>query len=290
MELQDNRNDRRCRAWCFTLNNYTAGDYDQVEAFMEECRYAVVGKESGENGTPHLQGYCYFRNAKRFSTLKAKLARAHWEPAIGTPIQNRAYCSKEGDFKEWGECPTRGPTGNGGNSGGENERERWELAKQHAIAGSLDEIPGDIYIRCYSSLKTIKKDHMGRPDRLRDICGIWIYGEAGFGKSHRAREMSDDEAYMKMCNKWWDGYQEEDDVVIDDWDRNHHVLAHHLKIWADKYAFIAETKGGAIFIRPKRIIVTSQYSIDQVWDDVETRAAIHRRFREVHMVAYNVVA
>jgi len=281
MELQDNRNDRRCRAWCFTFNNYTPGDYDTVETFMEECRYAVVGKEGSANGTPHLQGYCYFRNAKRFSTVKAKLARAHWEPAIGTPIQNRTYCSKEGNYKEWGTIPTRGPTGCGGNNGGDDEKDRWDMAKQLAIAGSLDEVPGDIYIRCYNSLKTIKKDHMGRPDRLREVCGVWIYGEAGFGKSHRAREMTDDEAYMKMCNKWWDGYQHENNVIIDDWELDMgKTLGHHLKIWSQNQSFIAEAKGSALHIRPKRIIVTSNYSIEEVFAHDQTLVtAINRRFQ-----------
>ena len=42
----------------------------------------------------HAQGYCQFTKELRLSALKKISKEAHWTLALGTPAQNRAYCSK----------------------------------------------------------------------------------------------------------------------------------------------------------------------------------------------------
>ena len=53
-------------------------------------------------------------------------------------------------------------------------------------------------------------------------------------------------------------------------------------MWADHYPFKAATKGGQILIRPKRIIVTSNYPIAGCWEAQEDRDPMLRRFKVVH--------
>lgn len=95
--------------WCFTLNNPTSGESQALADLLESdhCKYGIVGRETGENGTPHLQGFCIFSNNKRFNTVKSLLGnRYHIELAKGNTNQASDYCKKDGDFDEYGTRPT----------------------------------------------------------------------------------------------------------------------------------------------------------------------------------------
>lgn len=257
------------RNWCFTLNNYSAADEEAVKAL--ECRYVTYGREVGESGTPHLQGFVVFECVKRLTGLRKMLPTAHFEMCKGSPAQNIVYCQKDGDFYENGRKPMSNT------EKGDREKKRYKAAFDAAKAGDFESVDADILVRCYRTLKEIRKDYMAKPLDAPGVTGVWFYGDSGAGKSATAR-LEYPGAYLKMANKWFDGYQGEPFVIIDDLDKHHKVLGHHLKIWMDRYSFLAETKGGAIHIRPERIIVTSQYSIEDIWDDEpETVAAVRRR-------------
>lgn len=89
----------RSRGWCFTLNNWTSDEYEKIKTWLTTRPHYVLGKEVGESGTPHLQGYVYDKNQIKFETLKNLCPRMHIEPAKGSPKQNLAYCTKDGDFE-----------------------------------------------------------------------------------------------------------------------------------------------------------------------------------------------
>jgi len=87
------------KRYVFTLNNYTNTEYELIEAmFKVECSKWIIGKEIGENGTPHLQCFCRFKSNKRFSSIKKYCPRLHIEVCRGNDKVNYEYCSKEGDF------------------------------------------------------------------------------------------------------------------------------------------------------------------------------------------------
>lgn len=93
----------------------------------------------------------------------------------------------------------------------------------------------------------------------------WIYGPTGTGKTRGVRDKWKDSLFTKNPNKWWDGYQNQETVLIDDFQREHEKLGYHLKIWADHYPFTGEVKGSSMSIRPKRVIVTSNYHPQDIW-------------------------
>lgn len=59
-------------------------------------------------------------------------------------------------------------------------------------------------------------------------------------------------------------------------------LAHHLKIWTDRYTCDGEVKGGTIPLLHTKFIVTSNYSIEELIKDPVMAAAIRRRFKVTH--------
>jgi len=238
-------------------------------------QYLIMGKEVGDSGTPHLQGYAEFTKKAKWAPL-AKKHKMHVETAKGTQEEAITYCKKEGDWAE------KGTPKGGAKLGGQKNLERWEDAWEKAKVGDLDAIPKDILIRNYRTFKEIAKDYMETPEALIELRNLWLCGPAGVGKT-RLADMLAPGSYSKNCNKWWDGYQNQAEVIINDVGKEHSVLGHHFKLWGEHRPFIAETKGGALHIRPKRIIVTSQYRIEDIWEDQETRDAIKRRFKQHHL-------
>ena len=51
-------------------------------------------------------------------------------------------------------------------------------------------------------------------------------------------------------------------MIIDDSDVNHAYMGYHLKIWTDKFSFIAEVKNSTVVARPKSVIVTSHDKLE----------------------------
>lgn len=274
------------RSFVFTLNNYTEEDYANVKLHLGAlAKYLVIGKEVGTSGTPHLQGYCQLQKRTAFKKIGG-MFKWHIEATMGTPDEAADYCKKDGNFEEIGKLSTAA-------KGGAMEKERWLAVSELAIKGDLEPIRleyPDIWLRNYRALRNVVKDYAPRVPDAGTECGIWLYGAAGCGKSRSAREWCIQmgyQYYSKNCNKWWDNYQNEPVALMDDVDKTHACLGHHLKIWCDRYAFQAEVKGSAMWIRPHTFIVTSQYTIEDIWEDNETRDALRRRFAVHHIVTYD---
>lgn len=266
----------RSRGWCFTINNPTIEDSINVDNLKSHVVYYCYGTERGsETNTLHFQGFVYFKHGVTMRRVKLLLPRAHLELQRGTVKQAVEYCKKDGDFEEWGDCPDAG--------GRLTQKQRWRELIRLAEIGDLEsiksEFPGE-YLRYFERLRSLRV----RPAVVLqgDLEHEWWYGGTGTGKSSTLWRLHPNH-YSKELNKWWDGYADEEIVAIEEWAPKNECTASFLKIWADRYPFPAQIKGGSLKkIRPRKIIVLSNYTIDQCFPNCEDREPIKRRFKVIH--------
>lgn len=91
--------------WFFTFNNYEKKDIEILETkFQKVCKKYVFQEETGENGTPHLQGSIHLIYAMRPTQLKLS-KKIHWEKTNNGEKADE-YCekldSRTGGIYKWG--------------------------------------------------------------------------------------------------------------------------------------------------------------------------------------------
>lgn len=253
----------KIRHYVFTWNNYP-DDYLGIlqTFFISRCTYLLFAPEVGEQGTPHLQGYFYFKNQMSMSAVNKKfdnklfLATPHGDIdqqvayIIGPYTKDDKHKPFNPDAVEWGVRPMSQKRK--GEAGRAAIKARWKLAK----AGKFEELPPE-QIKIYEYIYRKQHEVTDRDN----LTNYFIYGNSGCGKSRSARKKFPD-LYSKPMSKWWDGYTNQSAVLLDDIEPSHmKFIGYFLKIWLDHYKFNAEMKGSCLIIRPPIMIITSQYTL-----------------------------
>lgn len=200
---------KKFKNYCFTLNNYTEDDYKKIQDI--ECRYMIFGKEiAPKTGTPHLQGYICFENARSFNVICKMISKWHIEPCRGSVQQNIDYCRKEGKYWEKGDPPSQGMRS-------DLIFYKNAIQKGMKVENILISEP-DKYHQYGRTLNKLEDITMRKKWRTEMTKGIWYYGETGVGKSHKAFENYTPETHYVLPNDngWWDAYTQQDTVIIND--------------------------------------------------------------------------
>ena len=261
----------RSRKWFITIWDIE----DKYKIMSARASYILVSdNDHTQGGQLHWHAVLQYKS----SCPRIRTINAHWLKCHNI-VKAIAYCKSKGqDYFEKGtaEVCTRNV----------NEWSGFiEKCKKASPKEMIESEYSMLYARYWRFAGTVNVLYR-KLERLDELNNEWIWGRPGSGKTRYVWD-NFSSLYVKNMNKWWDGYDNEENVLIDDWDpEKGKLLVQYLKIWGDRYPFLGETKGSSSLIRPKRILITSNYSLEDCFQGVDY-TAIKRRFKTVHMDTLN---
>lgn len=261
------------RGWMLTINNPTQEDVDKLVADTYE--YLVFQFERGESGTLHVQAFIYYKNPRVWP--KRKYPNAHIE--IAKSIQaSIKYCKKE-DTRvdgpwEYGTMPEQGRRT-------DLEEVAMKIVGGATIKKIADEHP-EMIVRYSKGLRDLKMLTMKR--RTTKPYVVWLWGLTGVGKTKYVWDKhgyDDGVVYEKPRGKWWDGYDQQEVVILDDLDESTIDFRELLKI-LDRYPHKVEVKGSFVELNSPFMYITSEYSPGTLFGETgNVYDQIRRRIDEV---------
>jgi len=270
--------------WCFTINNPPSLGgtcYEHPKWDASKMCYMKYSLEKGKEGTVHWQGFLVFKRSQRFSYAKKCLPRAHLEMRAGSREQADNYCDKDithlqGPYVK-GACKIKG--------------ERTDLKTMKSL---IDEGKAEIDLceanfTCWANnYRALNRYAMLKRKRVcHEKTVIWLYGETGTGKSKRAYEMAPEAFWKQPGTKWWDGYDGEEDIILDDFRIEHFKISTLLRLF-DRYPLSVETKGSSVPFLAKRIIITAPVKPQDMWKqnefDTTREGKLAQLFRRINII------
>lgn len=262
--------------WLLTIPypNDVVGGIVESKALPEGLSWLKGQVEKGANtGYEHYQIVAGFSKKMSLSGVVGMFGRGTHAELSRSEAAN-AYVGKEetriGEPFEFGTKPFR-----------RNTKEDWELVWQSAKSGDLLAIPANVRVVSYNALRSIRSDYSTPRAIEKHVSVFW--GSTGTGKSRRAWLEAGDGAYSKCPrSKFWDGYQDQENVVVDEF-RGGIDVAHLLR-WFDRYPVRVEIKGSSRPLNASRIWITSNVNPEMWYPELDaaTLAALLRRLTIEH--------
>lgn len=275
--------------WVFTWNNPDLDNAVSLDTWPF-IGYAVYQLEVGQNGTPHYQGYVQFAKKRTLAHCRGLLPFAHWEVARGTPMENRAYCTKletrapGHDPIEFGEVELAIRAG---------QRSDIEIAIATIRAGCSElQLMGQspsFWLNHPNVIGRVRTLVGAGPQSIRESAGVTcdlLVGPPGLGKSRFAYTEYPD-AYYKPDGSWFDGYEGQSTVVLEDFSGDSFPSTTLLKL-IDRYPLRSPVKGGFVRMVASHFVITANDDPGNWYrDEYERRphllGAIHRRIGRVFL-------
>lgn len=236
---------------CFTLNNPVDSPEALKDKLEQYCEYAVFQREKGENGTEHYQGYMELSKKRRYAWCQKHIAKGHYEARKGPREAARAYCQKE-------ETRIAGPYEIGvwkeKKQGARTDLTNLlKRAMEGATYTSIVKEEPHLALRYHRGIKEILKAH--DTPRTGTLTVNLIHGPTRIGKSYYLHNKYGTAAYWKRPGKWWDGYEGQKVIVLDEY--TGWIPLYDLLNLLDPYPLQLETKGGHVNIKAEEIWITT---------------------------------
>lgn len=218
----------RSNYWCFTLNNYEPSDVEYYRSVVANglATYCIFGREVGESGTRHLQGYLELPKRVRFEQLKALVPRAHVERRRGNAQEASEYCRKDGDFEEFGEISKS-------RQGKRTDLEAaCEAIKDGASMKRLAEEHPAVVVKYHRGLSTLRSLLQAPREVLyhgpwrwpapENFGSLILWGESGLGKTEFAKFLLPKALFVTHLDQLTNYASEEyDGIIFDDMSFTH---------------------------------------------------------------------
>lgn len=252
----------RARSYLLTLNNWTSEEYDQFVEYASKpnIKYSCCASEvAPTTGTPHLHWYFRAKEAICWTTIKRAFPRSRIDTCMGNDQQNYEYLRKY----EKG-SPTQELEWEVGKKSEQGKRKDVERIRHLCNKGANIREIVSIASSCQSvrfaeiHLKYLEKKRNWKPEVK------WYWGATGTGKSFAAYAECKDPFSCLATAQWWEGYDQHEEVIIDDMRGSFCQLNVLLKI-LDRYPLMIECKGGSRQLLAKKIIITSCYHPQEIY-------------------------
>lgn len=280
----------KVRDLCWTINNYTEDDLQRLRELGKQdgVRYLVWGRERAPTtGTPHLQGFIQFKNPRSWNGAKMALGQqAHLSIRRGSPQAAADYCKKDGDqIEEFGE--RKDVVGQGTRS---DINEFCASLKRGSSLSETSADRPDVFVKFHRGIKEWAGLNKCFVPRTWKSHVIVLVGDAGVGKSRWAHDFANLlglDAYVKPDGPWWDRYNQEKVVIIDDFHGN--IPYGEFKKILDRFPYQVPVKGAFVEFNPDWIIITSNklvcdwYSQEVAPWNARGIAALYRRLSEYYV-------
>lgn len=278
---------RTFRNLCFTC--YATDNHDFIQTIVDKypLKYYIYQLEKCPSTEKlHFQGFLQFEkpvNRPAFNKFCAKHnLDMHNSEMYSTVKACKEYCAKS-------QTKIDGPWEKG-EASAQGKKPSTKLIADMVLAGATDseialQYP-DAYMRLSRQIKDLRATACAAPRNFKTRV-IYCVGESGAGKSAFARRFDEHAYYKDMSTPtFWDNYQGQEVVVLDDLRGSSFPFNFLLRLW-DRYPVQVQVKGSAVNFAPRWIIATSVIHPKDLYSmDVQQREDIQQLLRRIDKVLH----